>query len=292
MTILNKGLLINPERLCPETLAWIGHIPFAGWIMEEHKPTVMVELGTHTGVSYSAFCQAVIENNLPTKCYAVDTWQGEEHAGNYDNSVYDEYSLYHQQRFASFSQLLRMTFDDALSYFTDGSVDLLHIDGLHTYEACKHDFDTWLPKMSELGIILFHDTKVREREFGVWKLWEEVSKQYPAFEFHHSHGLGVLLVGKDIPEPVRMLQRDSAWAVNHLFPRMAESLYLRNDLNVRDTQITNLKQTIKNQDEHLAQTITEFTCSTSWRLTKPLRIIVQRAQKARIFLQGFKQQND
>ncbi len=173
--------------------AWVGHLPFAAWIIQEISPKIFVELGTHSGNSYFSFCQSVVEAGLSTKCYAVDTWQGDEHAGRYSDEIFTKVNAHNQEYYADFSRLLRMTFDDAAGYFADESIDLLHIDGLHTYEAVRHDFETWLPKLAPGAVVMLHDTNVRERNFGVWKLWEELQAQYPNnLEFLHSHGLGVL----------------------------------------------------------------------------------------------------
>jgi len=182
--------------------AWTGHIAFAHWIMSAMRPDVFVELGTHSGTSYAAFCEAVIRSGAPTRCYAVDTWLGDPQAGRYTDDIYNDLNAFNLVRYGGFSTLLRKTFDAARDDLVDGSVDLLHIDGLHTYDAVKHDFETWLPKLSHQAVVLFHDTQERQSDFGVWRLWSELRQVYPGFEFTHSHGLGVLQVGQNVPGQV------------------------------------------------------------------------------------------
>jgi hypothetical protein len=179
--------------------AWAGHIPFGLAVIAMTRPRTLVELGTHWGDSYCAFCQAVAELKLETRCHAVDTWRGDAHTGAYPDVIYNELKAFHDPAYGAFSTLLRATFDEAAPQFADGGVDLLHIDGLHTYDAVKHDFETWKPKLSPRGVVLFHDTAMKHGDFGVWKLWDELKGLYPSFDFVHEAGLGILAVGADPP---------------------------------------------------------------------------------------------
>lgn len=197
------AMFFRPEFL--ETSGWLEHVPFAFWVVQAHRPRTLVELGSHRGISYFAFCQAVKALGLSTRCHAVDTWEGDSQAGYYQNDIHRSVVERNERSYSEFSSLLRMTFDDALAEIPDGSVDLLHIDGLHTYEAVSHDFTTWLPKMSSRGVVLFHDTNVHTEGFGVQRFFAPLRERYPSFEFVHGNGLGVIAVGSEMGEPMRAL---------------------------------------------------------------------------------------
>ncbi|MFC4168828.1 glycosyltransferase [Teichococcus aestuarii] len=198
-------LFWQAERI-GEASAWWQHVPFAHWLVRQAAPRSLVELGARDGISYSAFCHAVQRGGLPTRCWAVQREEGDQGATPCGGAERGNFRSFHDARFLAFSGLLRMAADAALPRFADRSIDLLHIDGLRTQEAARHDFEAWLPKMSERGVVLLHGTNVLEEEdAGVWRLWAELRGRYPAFEFLHGGGLGVLCVGEAPPPAVLAL---------------------------------------------------------------------------------------
>lgn len=171
---------------------WTGHNKFAYDLVTFFKPQKIVELGTYYGSSFYSFCQAVKDEQLSTQCTAIDTWQGDPHGGYYGENVFETVTHVLNTCYSGIGKTIRSTFDNALDQFEDESIDLLHIDGFHTFEAVAHDYTTWLPKLKKNGIVLFHDTAVLENGFGVYILWDTLKAQHPHLEFTHSYGLGVL----------------------------------------------------------------------------------------------------
>lgn len=257
--------------------AWVGHLPFAAWIIRETKPNIFVELGTHSGNSYFSFCQSVAESGISTRCYAVDTWQGDAHAGKYNDDIFNKVNAHNDEQYAGFSQLLRMTFDEALSHFSEKSIDLLHIDGLHTYEAVRQDFEAWLPKLTHDAIVLFHDTTVKDCDFGVWKFWEELKISYPNnLEFIHSNGLGVLqLNGGSSSRKLEWLhsnEPEKQMLINY-FSSLGMLYMERFDLK---NQINFMEHLVSDRDNKIVALNAEISrvkSSISWRLTKPIRLV-------------------
>ncbi|MEZ5117549.1 MAG: class I SAM-dependent methyltransferase [Candidatus Nanopelagicales bacterium] len=211
-TELVEPLFNLPTRL-PVT-AWSGHIPFLFTLFGLMRPTTYVELGVHNGASFIAAATAARTFDIDCQLYGIDSWEGDAHAGHYDgDAVYADLKRHIDANFSS-TVLMRSFFDDARQEFRSGSIDLLHIDGLHTYDAVSHDFATWLPAMKPDGVILFHDIAVYERGFGVHRLWGELKEIFTTIEFPHSFGLGVVFLNPDQPRIRPLLEiadHKTAW---------------------------------------------------------------------------------
>ncbi|BBP44309.1 hypothetical protein THMIRHAT_20550 [Thiosulfativibrio zosterae] len=301
----NCWSLINPSHL-NFPYSWVGHTPFAMWLICKLGPNIFVELGTHSGNSYFAICESIKAHALKTQCYAIDTWQGDPHANFYSEDIFTSVNSHNTEHYASFSNLMRMTFDEALGTFENNQIDILHIDGLHTYDAVKHDYTSWLCKMKSNGVILFHDITVRENDFGVFKLWEELKNQYPYhFEFHHSNGLGVLFLEKPSdPEILTLLNNQNKTLIQQfeisgiqqtfmanlnslntlLKDNPSERLSLEREFNTlvhKYNQLLSETQTalIELRVDEIQNQLNRILNSTSWKLTLPIRLASELLRK-------------
>jgi hypothetical protein len=251
----------------------------------------------------------VEEQRLPCLCYAVDHWQGDEHAGQYGEEVFDEVNQYNDRNYRQFSYLLRRSFDDAIAQFEDESIDLLHIDGLHTYEAVTHDFRLWLPKVNKGGIILLHDICPRHQDFGVWRLWNEIKEEFPdTFEFHHSWGLGVVRNhGEAQSSPLTEVLFESSPAVREevrrhyivyashletvLGPEVHEKSVVAGQLATMQTEINRVTAAIDAAQRDVQEKgkmlqraedqLYRMQHSLSWRVTAPVRRVMTALRSGR-----------
>ena len=172
---------------------WEGHRDFAYDLLQFVRPERLVELGSQYGCSLFTFCQTVRDFKLNTEINAVDMWSGDIGAEITGEEVY---ALVQKTAATYYPEvklnLFQMCFDDARPSFADNSIDILHIDGGHTFEDVEHDFTTWLPKLKENGIVLFHDV-YSPIDQGSCDHWEKTKKEYDCyFDFTHSCGLGIL----------------------------------------------------------------------------------------------------
>ena len=157
-----------------------SHRNFIKWLIERVKPEVTVELGVDYG--YSSFYMAMVQDN---SVYGIDCFDVSKHGPREDDdynfvmSVKDKLGLDNLE-------IIKGYFDDVAETW-DKEIDILHIDGLHDYDNCKHDCDTWAPLVKEDGVILFHDTVSNPDGAGLFFSQLEV----PKVNFKNSFGLGV-----------------------------------------------------------------------------------------------------
>src|SRR6266481_1008444 len=192
----------RPLRLA--ATAELAHAPLAMFLVDLLRPKVLVQLGVREGTLFCAYAQAVKELRLDTRCFAIDDWQD---GGGADDELraLEDLRAHHDPLYKDFSQLIQGSPGEAHASFEDGDVDLLHLGADGTYEKLSEWIESWLPKMSDHGLIVLENANLHSGELDVWRFWKEIKADQPHFEFGHHGGLGILSIGTKVPEGLEVL---------------------------------------------------------------------------------------
>lgn len=113
---------------------------------------VIVEIGSYLGAS-ACFLATGIEEKRG-RVYAIDTWTNIGMTEG-QRDTYEEFRT-HIEPLKEYIEPLRGRSIDIAHTF-DEEVDLLFVDGDHSYEAVRSDLEAWLPKVKDNGIVVLHD---------------------------------------------------------------------------------------------------------------------------------------
>ena len=158
----------------------------------EIQPRKILEIGTAKGGALYLWLQAAQED---ATIVSVDLPFGEFGGG------YLPCRIPFYQAFTKPTQTLHLvrenshslsTLETTQRLFEGEKIDFLFIDGDHTYEGVKQDFEFYSPMVKEGGLIAFHDVLPRTDipEIQVAPFWDEVRKNYESWEFIGSEGSG------------------------------------------------------------------------------------------------------
>lgn len=163
----------------------------------------ILEIGTARGGTLYLWLQAALKN---ATVISVDL-PGGEFGGAYPACRIPFY-----QSFARDDQVLHLlredshqtqTFDSVKQLLNDQSIDFLFIDGDHTYEGVKADFEMYAPLVRSGGLIAFHDTLPRPDfpDIEVYRFWDELKAHHDTTDLIGPEGsgkkigIGILKVG-------------------------------------------------------------------------------------------------
>jgi len=172
------------------TSAWLGHVDLAVWLTYRFSPQIVVDLGVDYGVSTYAWGVSGMSQVI-----GIDWFQGDVHAGIRD--TYVEVVALGNRMAESLDmgrsvRIWKSSFDEAAASF-DRKADIIHLDGLHTYEAVQQDLRAWLPKLAKGGLLIMHD--IRAFPDSVGRIFDGLPQHKIAFD--HSAGLGIVSTDRE-----------------------------------------------------------------------------------------------
>ncbi|MGD0743610.1 MAG: class I SAM-dependent methyltransferase, partial [Verrucomicrobiota bacterium] len=186
--------LIQPGQVRSEILQLAG-------LVQKHQPRTVVEIGTARGGTLFIWSKLA----HPEAVIASIDLPGGIHGGGYPL-----WKTFLYRRFAGRNQrvcLIRAnsqspgTVQKLKSVIGSRKIDFLFIDGDHTYDGVRADFQNYSPLVSPNGMIAFHDVCFHSltSDCRVDVFWREIRNKYRHVEFIKDSnqgwaGIGVLLL--------------------------------------------------------------------------------------------------
>ena len=175
--------------------AWRGHHYFALWLVKELQPLTIVDLGVDKGFSTFIFGAQNIG-----KVYGIDWFKKYSFLGesldDYIPTMRNKRKMEKKFRITNVT-IIKSKFSEVAKIWRK-NIDILHIDGAHTYKDVKEDYQTWRKFLNENSVIMFHDINSYE---GVTRFFGELN--LPKYNFTHSYGLGVVSKNKELISKIK-----------------------------------------------------------------------------------------
>lgn len=116
--------------------------------------SVMLEVGSYLGASACFLAAAASEIGGEAKVHCIDTWQNQ----GMSEKLRDTWNAFQEntQLYSSVIITHRGLSVEVAKTFKE-KIDLLFVDGDHSYERCRADVLAWLPHLKTGGILVMHD---------------------------------------------------------------------------------------------------------------------------------------
>jgi predicted O-methyltransferase YrrM len=164
------------------------------------KPKVCVETGSARGKSACTVGLALRRNGFG-KLYAIDphsttSWNDAQSVDSF--AVINEHLR--KAGVTDFVEIVRKTSVEAARGW-DKKIDLIFIDGDHSYEGVKTDWELFLPHLSEFGVVVFHDPiwdlkpdkSIARADMGVPRFVDELrAAGYPVITIDQNFGVSLV----------------------------------------------------------------------------------------------------
>ena len=171
-------------------------------VFKDKAPKTILEIGTASGGSLFSLCKLAPSD---ATLLSIDLPEGKFGGGypEWKTPIYrlfkkDNQKIYLLREDSHLEQTVKKVNDILLGK----KIDFLFIDGDHSYDGVKKDFEMYSSLVNKGGIIAFHDVApngLPEFTGGVPKFWKEIKNKYTYEEFiqdekQTGYGIGCLFI--------------------------------------------------------------------------------------------------